>query len=93
MEWTGEKIRQLRRRMGWSQSDLARRLSCESGAVEAWEKNSAEPSDNVSQLLEILFNQAELAAYDITQGCMSEKHLLEQNLESIDLRDIASSVD
>lgn len=70
--------------MGWSQSDLARRLSCESMVVENWEKGSNEPARDVSQLLEVLFKQAEMAAYEITQSCELEKRLKDENLESLD---------
>lgn len=90
MEWTSEKIRELRRRMGWSQSDLARRLHCESVTVASLEKGNSQPESSVTQILEMLFNQAELSAYEMTQTCQAEAALNERALESIDLRSLES---
>jgi DNA-binding transcriptional regulator YiaG len=38
--WNPEHIVTLRRRLGWSKSDLARRLHCETTEVEAWEEGN-----------------------------------------------------
>jgi transcriptional regulator with XRE-family HTH domain len=90
MEWTSDKIRQLRRRMGWSQSDLARRLHCESGEVAHLELGDVKPGNSVTPILEMLFNQAELSAYEMTQNCQAEAALNQRALESIDLRSLES---
>ena len=93
MEWTSERIRELRRRMGWSQSDLARRLHCERGTVANLEKGQSKPESSITQILEMLFNQAELSAYEISQNCQAEAALRERALESIDLRSLESGSD
>lgn len=40
----GEKIRKAREDMGWTQSDLAKRLKKSREAVAGWEKNKHKPS-------------------------------------------------
>lgn len=93
MEWTSDRIRELRRRMGWSQSDLARRLHCESGTVANLEQGQAKPESSITQILEMLFNQAELSAYEMTQTCQAEAALKERALESIDRSSLESESD
>lgn len=78
--------------MGWSQSDLARRLACESGAVAVWEQGKSAPESSATQILEMLFNQAELSAYEMTQTCQAEAALNQRALESIDLSSLESEV-
>lgn len=84
MEWSPERIRTLRLRMGWSQSDLARRLDCEPLHIAHWERGHSTPNSPASQVLELLQHQAELASYEISQSCQVEATLLERDLESID---------
>ena len=50
----GEKIRQLRKQKGYSQEQLARKLSITQGAVSQWEKNITTPAaDQLKSLAEI----------------------------------------
>lgn len=50
--WSGEKIRELRQRLGWSQAELARRLGCRQQTVSEWETNTYQPQNAYSQLLD-----------------------------------------
>ncbi len=51
INWNGQKIRDLRRKMGWSQSDLTRRLNCTSDELNFWEDDKKElPLNVVNQL-------------------------------------------
>lgn len=90
MEWTAEQIRSLRCRMGWSQADLARRLACESALIVRWEQGQEVPPMTTKPILEMLFQQAELAAHEILQSCQAEMALHERALESIDLSSLES---
>lgn len=72
MSWDAEKIRGLRLRLGWSQSDLARRLQIESQQVGQWEMGLEEIRDDQSQALDHIFNQAELHAEQMSNDSLAE---------------------
>lgn len=57
MNWTGEKIKELRLRLGWSQAEFARRLGCRQQTVSEWETNIYQPQNAYSQLLDRFFDQ------------------------------------
>ncbi len=42
--WSGDEIRSLRLRLGWSAADFARRFGCLSDQIMNWEKGAAQPS-------------------------------------------------
>lgn len=83
--WDASKIRGLRRRLGWSQSDLARRLSCDSSSVRGWEEEAKAPSESHVQTLQMIFQQAELVALEMTQSAQAEATLKEKHLEFVEL--------
>lgn len=83
MEWDAEQIRSLRRRLGWSHADLARRLGVQVESIHQWEKGEAVPQE-VTNDLEVIFNQAEVAAVEISQLTQVESTLVKRELESID---------
>lgn len=57
MNWTGEKIKELRLRLGWSQAEFARRLGCRQQTVSEWETNIYQPQNAYSQLLDRFFDE------------------------------------
>jgi len=59
MEWTNAKIKNLRRRMGWSYADLARRLSCKKEEILALESGNMKASKEHIDQLEIILSQCE----------------------------------
>ncbi len=93
MIWNPERIRTLRRRLGWSQSDLARRLKTESFSVQSWEEGTTAPANQHVQSLELIFNQAELSALEITQTTQAECTLRQRELESIHIQSLDSESD
>lgn len=85
MVWNGEKIRELRRRLGWSPSDLARRLQVESQIVINWEMGQSTPVDEMSQNLELIAHQAEAQAEEMQQTPLAEILLDESRTDQITL--------
>lgn len=81
--WDANRIRGLRRRLGWSQSDLARRLSCDSSFVQGWEEESSSPSEVQVQTLQMIFQQAEIVALEMTQSVQAEATLKQKDLDFI----------
>lgn len=85
MSWNSEKIRDLRLRLGWSLSDLARRLNCETAQVSIWEKGESAPSDVYAQTLELISHQADESSEDVMSSALAEKFLEETELSQCDL--------
>jgi transcriptional regulator with XRE-family HTH domain len=81
MPWDALKIRHLRRRMGWSQSDLARRLSCESKQVLEWEQGQLSLLETHIRMLDMLQHQADSEADQIT-SCPLAEIVMDETRES-----------
>jgi DNA-binding transcriptional regulator YiaG len=60
-----EKMKALRCRMGWCQSDLARRLGVTAETVQAWEAGQSRPLDATMRVLDDLFHQAAMTQMNI----------------------------
>ena len=85
MAWTGEKIKDLRRRMGWSSSDLARRLNVESDLVIEWEMGGSTPVEEMLQNLELISFHADSTAEEVAQSPLAEILMEESHTEQITL--------
>lgn len=84
MVWSGEKIRSLRLRMGWSQSDLARRLHVEFQKVSGIEMGLEDATEDLSQVLELLDKQAEVSAEALFCGSLAEIMFGEDEVLQVD---------
>jgi transcriptional regulator with XRE-family HTH domain len=84
MNWDGEKIRDLRLRMGWSQSDLARRLHIDSKKISEMEMGLQETPDEVNQALELILKQAELTAEEVSCDSLAEIMFDEEDVLQVD---------
>jgi len=58
MEQLKEKVRELRKRKGWVQEDLAREISVSLSTVQRWEKKGGEPTRLARRELKKLFREA-----------------------------------
>lgn len=83
--WDAGKIKGLRQRLGWSQSDLARRMACESKYVRDWEEQAATPDATQTQTLEMIFQQAEVIALEMTQSVQAEVTIQQNSLDFIEV--------
>lgn len=72
MAWDAEKIRGLRLRMGWSQSDLARRLHIDSQKIGQWEMGLEIIEDEMSQALDLLHRLADVSADQVSCESLAE---------------------
>ena len=88
MTWDAEKIRDLRLRMGWSQSDLARRLKIETSVVQVIEKSESPAmiQDGVLQGLELLLKQAELQAEEMSQAPLLDQVFTNSSVSQIEFQ-------
>jgi len=60
MEGLKEKVKELRKRKGWTQEDLARELGITLSTVQRWEKHGANPSRLPRREITRLFQEAGL---------------------------------
>ncbi|PIS10254.1 MAG: hypothetical protein COT73_10255 [Bdellovibrio sp. CG10_big_fil_rev_8_21_14_0_10_47_8] len=90
MAWDAEKIRSLRLRMGWSQSDLARHLHVQCQQVTDWEMELAEPETETTQALDMIFKEAEVTADFVSCGSLAEIMFDESEAPQIDATSIRS---
>lgn len=58
MEQLSKKIRELRKRMGWVQEDLARQIDVSLSTVQRWEGKGARPTRMARRELKRLFKEA-----------------------------------
>ena len=57
MDQLSEKIKTLRKNMGWSQEDLAREIGVSLSTVQRWEKRGGKPIRLARMELEKLFQK------------------------------------
>ena len=61
MEQLSERVRELRRKMGWAQEDLAREVGVSLSTVQRWEKRGGKPTRLAQLELKKLFLKAGFA--------------------------------
>jgi transcriptional regulator with XRE-family HTH domain len=89
MIWDSDKIRDLRLRMGWSQSDLARRLHVDSQKVIELEMGLIEqPSNDVVSGLDLLLKQADASAENVSCDSLAEIMFFEDDVVQVDANSI-----
>ena len=58
MEQLIEKVKELRRKMGWAQEDMAREIGVSLSTVQRWERQGGEPTRLARRELKRLFKEA-----------------------------------
>ena len=58
MEHLIEKVKMLRRKMGWAQEDMAREMGVSLSTVQRWERQGGEPTRLARRELKRLFKEA-----------------------------------
>ena len=58
MERLSERVKELRKKMGWAQEDLARELDVSLSSVQRWESKGARPTRLARRELNRLFTEA-----------------------------------
>lgn len=82
-EWNRGTLRELRLRMGWCKSDLARRLHCSSLDIEMWEEGAREIDAPILSELELLLRQAEAVSEEVKHMPIAENQCDLNDLEQI----------
>lgn len=58
MEQRRERVKELRRRKGWAQEDLARKIDVSLSTVQRWERQGSKPTRLGRRALKRLFQEA-----------------------------------
>ena len=58
MDELKEKVRELRKRKGWAQEDLARVIGVSLSTIQRWEKKGGEPTRLARRELKRIFQEA-----------------------------------
>ena len=58
MDQLAEKVKELRKKKGWAQEDLARGIGVSLSTVQRWEKRGGEPTRLPRRELQRLFQEA-----------------------------------
>ena len=58
MERLREKVKELRKKMGWTQEDMARQIDVSLSTVQRWEGKGAKPTRLARKELRRLFQKA-----------------------------------
>nr|BFD58567.1 hypothetical protein CKG001_06740 [Bdellovibrio sp. CKG001]BFD61995.1 hypothetical protein BdHM001_06760 [Bdellovibrio sp. HM001]BFD65834.1 hypothetical protein HAGR004_08560 [Bdellovibrio sp. HAGR004] len=93
LDWTKESLHTLRLRLGWSRSDLARRLNCSSLDVEALEAGHRSIEGALKGQLEILLRQAEACCDEVMYTPAAEAELDKKALEQIDFSRVKADLE
>lgn len=88
MIWAREQIKNLRLRMGWEPSDLARRLNCKCEEVLAWEHGEVSCDEKYSSMLSLLNTQADSCAWEMKNSAIAEVILEDAHTSQIMLSEV-----
>ncbi len=61
MDFIKEKIKELRKKRGWSQEDLAREIDVSLSTVQRWEKQGGKPTRLARRELQRIFREADIS--------------------------------
>jgi transcriptional regulator with XRE-family HTH domain len=88
MQLTGNDIRHLRQRLGWSLAEMARQMGCTTELVTRWESGSSLPESDSLNHLRYLHGYVENNC-EMIRGCpVAETHMEAQRLSQCTNRDL-----
>lgn len=91
--WNKDAIKALRLRLGWSQADMARRLSCTSTEVELWENGSNAPAMNFQNELFLVAKLADACSHEVHASPLAETLCDQQALGQIEFSEIKEEIE
>ena len=81
MLWSGIKLKDLRRRLGWHEADLARRLSVSMEDVKSWENEQCSIPIEVSRDLYLLEEKMNICSQRLSEAPQAEEKMISEKLE------------
>lgn len=83
VNWNKETLRSLRLRLGWSRSELARKLQCSADEIEIWEEGRGDIHASFIIQLELIRRQAESYCDEVKLTPAAENECEKNALEQI----------
>lgn len=94
MAWNKDKLEQLRLRLGWSRSDLARRLNITTDQLTHLEFGQRDQfTHDVANELDLILKQAEAISDEVKSSCEIENTLEESLLSQIEFSRVKSDLE
>ena len=93
LEWNKDSLRALRLRLGWSRSDLARRLKCDLSEVDLWEEGHGLFDAHVKGELEIMYRQCLECSEEVKHTPASEAALDRKALDQINFSQLKQDLE
>jgi transcriptional regulator with XRE-family HTH domain len=88
VNWNSGNIRNLRRRLGWTAADLARRLAVPLSRVQAWEASLDKPDADSLNQFRYLNNWIDTLSMRMSQMPLAERFMSEKQLGQITTTDL-----
>lgn len=90
MIWTKSKINELRRRLGWSQAELSRRVGVSVDVLRTWETGAARPDSEACIQLSSLEGHMNHYSKSLATDPVAETFLSKNRLNQIFKNDLKS---
>ncbi len=91
MNWTAEKITELRLGLGWSVADFSRRFGATCATVQSWESGAAQPTADDLQQLDFLSFHLKNYSDTIEAQAQAEAAISTYNFEQIHRQNIKNN--
>lgn len=92
-EWTKENLRSLRLRLGWTKSDLARRLGCAQEVVASMEDGSLEIDLSAQGDLQVILRHAETCSDEVKNTPACENEMDRTALEQVEFSRVKADLE
>ncbi|QLY24793.1 helix-turn-helix transcriptional regulator [Bdellovibrio sp. KM01] len=94
-EWNKDTLRALRLRLGWSRSDMARRLKCELTEIESWEEGQGELlfNSHIKGELALIHRQADECSDQVRFTPACENECDKQALDQVDFSRVKADLE
>ncbi|NUN04741.1 MAG: helix-turn-helix transcriptional regulator [Bdellovibrio sp.] len=93
LDWNKETLRDLRLRLGWSRSELARKLHCAPEEIESWEDGTGLIALAMKGELEIILRQAEACSEEVQFTPAAENECAKNALEQINFSRVKADLE
>jgi len=92
-EWTKENLRSLRLRLGWTKSDLARRLGCSQEIIASMEDGSLEIDLSAQGDLQVILRHAETCSDEVKHTPACENEMDRSALEQVEFSRVKADLE
>jgi len=93
LEWNKENLRSVRMRLGWSRSDMARRLNCLCSDIESWEDGRTLVTTEIKSDLEMILSQANFCNEEVRCSPVAEIELTKSSLSQIEFSRVKADLE